>query len=826
VFHSIHPDALDLSSILHRSTSASPKSSRIRAVLNLAQFKSLLLVSVVIFSTMAYAGQTFPCPLPSVDRTVTICTPVGPAAIESPVRVVAGTRHSQVVTLMQIYVDGKKVFEVAGDQADTNLNLAAGIHSLTVQALDALGFYRTSTQVTVAANLVPRFAYSAATDGTVSGYTIASGTGQPRPNGYAVADSSATDATVSWGRFLFIANGTAGTISAFTVSQAGKLAETQGSPFRCGIDCRGLAVDPSGKFLYVADFGADLIRSYQIDAGTGVLTDFVSYATGSQPHSLVVDPGGRFLYVTNYGDGSVTAFSIIEGRGVLTPLSGSPFKAGANPAGIAMDRTARYVVVSNAGSKSVSTFLVAADGTLRNATGSPLAIVESGAVAIYPSGAFVYVLHPTINRISAYKVQFSSGTLTWVGTYVTGSTPKSLSVDAQGKFLYLVNSGVPADLWTFRINPTSGAISLAYKSRTHGPGMALALSKGTTPVTYTPRFLYVGSVSQDSPTGSVAGFAIGSGGGLTPLAGSPFAHPTGVVALAAHPSGQFLYAPGRQPSYFQALMVDYLINPATGALTVGQVEQWFEPLNTRSMAVDVSGRFAYSPSAGDNEPVLYGWGLDQGSGALTGWLFYGVGGPRYDSVALDPTGKFAYFMGDDGPHVDTIDPRRGDFIAGQRMTLRSFRDTAVDSSGQFVIGIDETTNIVASHKLNGTTGVLTEVSAVTGGTRPYALAIDPYNRFVFVANNASNDVSVFTLNGSTGALTKVAGSPFPAGLNPVAIAVDDSGRYLYVANTGTRDVSAYSINATSGALVPLQPQRVPTGTNGPLTSISTVGATK
>jgi 6-phosphogluconolactonase (cycloisomerase 2 family) len=243
------------------------------------------------------------------------------------------------------------------------------------------------------------------------------------------------------------------------------------------------------------------------------------------------------------------------------------------------------------------------------------------------------------------------------------------------------------------------------------------------------------------------------------------------------------------------------------------------------MAVDPSGRFAYAPSSPDGEPALFGWMIDQKSGALGSWLFYALG-PRYEHISLDPSGKFAYFVEGPETNVKTIDARDGHWAAEYPMELRPFASTAVDPSGQFVMGVDETNNIVASYRINGTTGRLTEVWATSTGTRPFRIAVDPYGRFVFVANNASSNISVYKLDGSNGALKQVAGSPFPCGLNPVGITVEDSGRYLYLANKGTRDISGFAINGATGVLSPLPGSPFPTGVTGPLTSIVSVGLEK
>jgi 6-phosphogluconolactonase len=56
----------------------------------------------------------------------------------------------------------------------------------------------------------------------------------------------------------------------------------------------------------------------------------------SQPSSIAVDPTGKFAYVANSVTNTVSAFAIAPTSGALTPISGSPFPAGLQPAAIAI----------------------------------------------------------------------------------------------------------------------------------------------------------------------------------------------------------------------------------------------------------------------------------------------------------------------------------------------------------------------------------------------------------------------------------------------------------------------------------------------------------
>jgi hypothetical protein len=90
------------------------------------------------------------CALNSVNRTVTICSPGNGTTVKSPVRIVAGTTDTTPVKVTQIYLDGKKIFEIRQSAINVNLPIAAGAHRLTVQALDTANvFFKSTVNITV-----------------------------------------------------------------------------------------------------------------------------------------------------------------------------------------------------------------------------------------------------------------------------------------------------------------------------------------------------------------------------------------------------------------------------------------------------------------------------------------------------------------------------------------------------------------------------------------------------------------------------------------------------------------------------------------------------
>jgi hypothetical protein len=174
-----------------------------------------------------------------------------------------------------------------------------------------------------------------------------------------------------------------------------------------------------------------------------------------------VDPTGRFLYVANRGSSNISAFAINSAIGLLTLVTGSPFDAGpgAAPTSVAADNSGKLLFVANHDSHNVSVYRI--DGTSGALT--PLASARAGtnptAVTAAPSMPFVYVTSETSDKVTAYKVNVSTGALTEVNgsPFVAGNSPQFAAVDISGQYLYVINQ-FSDDVTVYAINPATGAL--------------------------------------------------------------------------------------------------------------------------------------------------------------------------------------------------------------------------------------------------------------------------------------------------------------------------------------------------------------------------------
>jgi hypothetical protein len=91
------------------------------------------------------------CVAGTVDPSVTMCLPNANATVLNPVHVLAKTTDSHPISQIQIWVDGKKVYQASANSIDTHESMTVGTtHRVTVQAVDSIGqTFKQSVTVTV-----------------------------------------------------------------------------------------------------------------------------------------------------------------------------------------------------------------------------------------------------------------------------------------------------------------------------------------------------------------------------------------------------------------------------------------------------------------------------------------------------------------------------------------------------------------------------------------------------------------------------------------------------------------------------------------------------
>jgi DNA-binding beta-propeller fold protein YncE len=222
-------------------------------------------------------------------------------------------------------------------------------------------------------------------------------------------------------------------------STTGALTEVAGSPFVVSEAAMegpfSVAFDPTGKFAYavvISEYGT--VFANAIDSATGALTEitgspFGTVGTGGGSYYLAVDPTGKFVYVPNSSYANVSGYAIDSITGALTEITGSPFATGYSPGSIAVDPTGKFVYLANGTPNGVSGYTInSVTGALTEITGSPFAPgTNPGFMLVDPAGKFLYVAG---QGIYAYAINSTTGALTEVAgsPFATGTAPVSIAI--------------------------------------------------------------------------------------------------------------------------------------------------------------------------------------------------------------------------------------------------------------------------------------------------------------------------------------------------------------------------------------------------------------
>jgi 6-phosphogluconolactonase len=381
-------------------------------------------------------------------------------------------------------------------------------------------------------------------------------------------------------------------ISASDVAAAGTVAVTVFNPGPGGgssntstftitagaVNPQSIAVDPAGKFAYVASEGCDggaggYVSMYTVNPTTGGLASVGPPVPSNDEFtdSVTVNPFGKFAYVASSGDvwdidfGSVLTYTINPTTGALTStgvtggtgVTGTPefFNS------VALVPSGKFAYAADGGAcpecggsfgSSSSVSMYAVNGTTGILTSIGIIAAGTGpdSVAVDPVGKFAYVTNFGSNDVSMYTIDATTGALTSIGTIAAGTVPILVSVDPAGKFAYVTNYG-SNDVSMYTINVTTGVLTSIG-----------TIDTGTAP-----------------------------------------------VSMAVDPAGKFAYVVNLNSNDVSM----YTINATTGALTpIGTIAAGMSPT---SIAIHPSGKFAYVTNSTSNDVFMYS--IDAATGALT-----------------------------------------------------------------------------------------------------------------------------------------------------------------------------------------------------------------
>lgn len=135
-----------------------------------------------------------------------------------------------------------------------------------------------------------------------------------------------------------------------------------------------IVIDPSGKYCYVTVLGSPATSStsatkgsvYEYTIGsngalTPMSTPFMS-AAGVTPH-LAIDTSGQYAYIVNFGDNAISQYTI-GANGVLSPMSTPTIASASGAYAISANPAGGSMYVTSSGTGYITTYNIGSGGSL------------------------------------------------------------------------------------------------------------------------------------------------------------------------------------------------------------------------------------------------------------------------------------------------------------------------------------------------------------------------------------------------------------------------------------------------------------------------------
>jgi DNA-binding beta-propeller fold protein YncE len=273
--------------------------------------------------------------------------------------------------------------------------------------------------------------------------------------------------------YLYVGSA-AGGIYVYTIGTTGApTIANDGSPVATGVAPSVLRVDPTGKFLIGADALVGNVYVFQIGSGgalTAISSSLVTLNASLPANDLEITPGGGLVFVS-CGTAGIYTLSFNTGTGALAQIQGvlSPKQNVDAIYGMAVTPSGSFLLAAETGISSVRVFSIGSNGSLSEATGSP---VKTGTgpfgVLVDSTGSYAYVTNRTSGTISAFLLS-NTGALTPItgSPFATGSLPELMVEDKTDAYIAVICAGGSPDLQVFKFDATTaGALDSLATSKT------------------------------------------------------------------------------------------------------------------------------------------------------------------------------------------------------------------------------------------------------------------------------------------------------------------------------------------------------------------------
>jgi 6-phosphogluconolactonase len=243
----------------------------------------------------------------------------------------------------------------------------------------------------------------------------------------------------------------------------------------------------AGTRFYSVHGGRNLVSAFAIDTSTGALT-FLNQidCQGNNPVDSALDPSERFLVVANYGTGSVAVLPIdADGRllapSQIVPLVGTPGpdaqqQTSSHPHGVTFDPSGKFVIIPDKGFDR--TFLFSFSNGRLTPTAQGFVASRPGAAprhaTFHPNLPMLYVNNELDSTVTMFDWDPTTGqatqrqvTSTIPGGVDVRNTTAEIAASRCGRYVYVSNRGEDSVV-QFAVEPDTGVLTFAGAVRSGG----------------------------------------------------------------------------------------------------------------------------------------------------------------------------------------------------------------------------------------------------------------------------------------------------------------------------------------------------------------------
>jgi 6-phosphogluconolactonase len=328
--------------------------------------------------------------------------------------------------------------------------------------------------------------YTSGTSKGIYAFRFDEGSGKLTALGLAATTKSPSFLAVSPNRkFLYAVNEissfegeTAGSVTAFSIdAQSGRLTALNAKSSKGDGPCH-LAIDATGRFLAVANYGGGNFSLLPIGSD-GRLGDSIAILAngghgpnkerqeGPHAHAVVFDSRNRYLLGSDLGIDRVLIYKFDPATGALgaNDPSSVQLAPGAGPRHVAFHPTRPLLFAINELTSTITTLSwdpasgrLAAAGSVSSLPAGYSGDNSTAEIAVHPNGRFLYGSNRGHDSIAVFSIG-PMGTLTLVEHESTrGREPRNFAIDPTGKWLIAANQKSNT-LAVFSIDQDTGALT-------------------------------------------------------------------------------------------------------------------------------------------------------------------------------------------------------------------------------------------------------------------------------------------------------------------------------------------------------------------------------